>query len=152
MEKEYTRRLEKIEAVLDSWLPESPDHAWLERVFEPFPSGISQWAVALELVAVLGVYIGSKNAKKGDSHLFLADFMGNTAEQLGVGFLILDERAFWRKPARKGWNTYVKAGRPFQRRPPPDSRYVRKPALCSRASSIRGEGFIPHPFGVFIKV
>jgi hypothetical protein len=31
MEKEYTRQLEKIEAVLNTWLPESPDSAWLEK-------------------------------------------------------------------------------------------------------------------------
>ena len=33
MEKEYNRRLEKIEAVLNTWLPENPDSAWVERVF-----------------------------------------------------------------------------------------------------------------------
>ncbi|MDR0496737.1 MAG: polyprenyl synthetase family protein [Treponema sp.] len=33
MEKEYTQRLEKIEAVLDKWLPEAPDSSWLEMVF-----------------------------------------------------------------------------------------------------------------------
>jgi octaprenyl-diphosphate synthase len=53
MEKEYTQRLEKIEAVLDTWLPESPDSVWLERVFGPFSSGASQWDVAPELKASL---------------------------------------------------------------------------------------------------
>ncbi|MDR0997526.1 MAG: polyprenyl synthetase family protein [Treponema sp.] len=33
MDEEYTRRLEKIEAVLEHWLPERPDTAWAERVF-----------------------------------------------------------------------------------------------------------------------
>ena len=33
MEKEYTSRLEKIEAVLNTWLPQAPDSAWLEKVF-----------------------------------------------------------------------------------------------------------------------
>ncbi|MDR2618008.1 MAG: polyprenyl synthetase family protein [Treponema sp.] len=33
MNPEYTRRLEKIEAVLQSWLPESPGSEWLESVF-----------------------------------------------------------------------------------------------------------------------
>ena len=33
MEKQYTWRLEKIEAVLDKWLPENPDSSWLEKVF-----------------------------------------------------------------------------------------------------------------------
>ena len=29
----YTQRLEKIEAQLNSWLPENPDSSWLEKVF-----------------------------------------------------------------------------------------------------------------------
>ncbi|MDR3192793.1 MAG: polyprenyl synthetase family protein [Treponema sp.] len=33
MDVEYTRRLEKIEAVLERWLPEGPDAAWAGRVF-----------------------------------------------------------------------------------------------------------------------
>ena len=33
MENQYTRRLEKIEAVLDTWLPENPDFSWQEKVF-----------------------------------------------------------------------------------------------------------------------
>jgi len=39
MDTKYTRRLEKIEAVLDLWLPEAPDSAWLEKVFAQFPVG-----------------------------------------------------------------------------------------------------------------
>jgi hypothetical protein len=38
MEKEYTRRLEKIEAVLDTWLPGIPDSAWLEAERSPLSS------------------------------------------------------------------------------------------------------------------
>jgi len=54
MEKEYTQRLEKIEAVLDTWLPEVPDSAWLERVFGPFAFGLPQGAlVSPELTASL---------------------------------------------------------------------------------------------------
>ena len=33
MDIQYTRRLEKIEAVLEKWLPEKPDSSWLNRVF-----------------------------------------------------------------------------------------------------------------------
>jgi octaprenyl-diphosphate synthase len=33
MENQYTRRLEKIEAVLDKWLPVTPGSSWLETVF-----------------------------------------------------------------------------------------------------------------------
>jgi len=33
MEDQYTRRLQKIEAVLQKWLPQTPDASWLERVF-----------------------------------------------------------------------------------------------------------------------
>jgi len=33
MENQYIRRLEKIEAVLDTWLPQTPDSSWLEMVF-----------------------------------------------------------------------------------------------------------------------
>jgi len=35
MEIQYKRRLEKIEAYLQSWLPENPNPAWMEKVF-PF--------------------------------------------------------------------------------------------------------------------
>ena len=48
MNTEYTRRLEKIEAVLDAWLPQTPDSAWLERVF-----GSMGNSVPLELAASL---------------------------------------------------------------------------------------------------
>ena len=33
METHYDQRLDKIEAVLNTWLPENPDPAWLEKVF-----------------------------------------------------------------------------------------------------------------------
>jgi octaprenyl-diphosphate synthase len=33
MDEEYTRRLEKIEAVLEHWLPQRPDASWAGRVF-----------------------------------------------------------------------------------------------------------------------
>jgi len=39
MDTKYTQRLEKIEGVLDQWLPEAPDSAWLEKVFAPSSSG-----------------------------------------------------------------------------------------------------------------
>ena len=35
MEIQYTRRLQKIEAVLETWLPKTLDSAWLEKVFGP---------------------------------------------------------------------------------------------------------------------
>jgi len=37
MENQYNRRLDKIEAVLDAWLPASPDPAWLKKVFAQNP-------------------------------------------------------------------------------------------------------------------
>ena len=33
MDQQYTRRLEKIEAVLDHWLPENPDPVWGAKIF-----------------------------------------------------------------------------------------------------------------------
>ena len=36
MDKQYTQRLEKIEAVLNTLLPEIPDSAWVEKVFGSF--------------------------------------------------------------------------------------------------------------------
>jgi octaprenyl-diphosphate synthase len=36
MENQYTERLEKIEAVLETWLPQIPDTSWLEKVFGSF--------------------------------------------------------------------------------------------------------------------
>ncbi|MCL2602480.1 MAG: polyprenyl synthetase family protein, partial [Treponema sp.] len=33
MDVQYTQRLEKIETVLETWLPENPDAAWLEMAF-----------------------------------------------------------------------------------------------------------------------
>jgi len=50
MDTKYTHRLEKIEAMLDRWLPEAPDFAWMEKVFALFPAGSS---VSLELAASL---------------------------------------------------------------------------------------------------
>ena len=50
MDTKYTHRLEKIEAVLDRWLPEKPDSAWLEKAFTPFPANSS---VSPELAASL---------------------------------------------------------------------------------------------------
>ena len=38
MEAQYTRRLQKIEAALENWLPERPDSSWLKRVFH-YPGG-----------------------------------------------------------------------------------------------------------------
>jgi len=38
MNSQYTRRLEKIEAVLDLRLPASPDAAWIASTFGPLPS------------------------------------------------------------------------------------------------------------------
>ena len=35
MKKVYAQRVEKIEAVLNSWLPQSVDSVWLEKVFGP---------------------------------------------------------------------------------------------------------------------
>jgi octaprenyl-diphosphate synthase len=37
MFQQYSLRLEKIEAVLRTWLPESPDAGWNERVFSLSP-------------------------------------------------------------------------------------------------------------------
>ncbi|MDR2574985.1 MAG: polyprenyl synthetase family protein, partial [Treponema sp.] len=53
MDTKYTRRLEKIEGVLDQWLPEAPDSVWLEKVFVPFtPTGTGGF-VSPELAASL---------------------------------------------------------------------------------------------------
>jgi len=41
MEIQYTRRLQKIEAVLDKWLPENPGSSWLEMVFGSLGTSIS---------------------------------------------------------------------------------------------------------------
>jgi len=53
MDTKYTRRLEKIEAVLDQWLPEAPDSVWMEKVFAPFSSVSNGGFVSLELTASL---------------------------------------------------------------------------------------------------
>ena len=50
METQYTRRLEKIEAVIKTWLPENPDSSWLEKVFA---SRKVPCSVPLELAASL---------------------------------------------------------------------------------------------------
>ena len=49
MESQYTRRLEKIEAIIKIWLPEKPDRSWLGRVFEEGQTG----ALDLDLAATL---------------------------------------------------------------------------------------------------
>jgi len=53
MDTKYTHRLEKIEAVLDQWLPEAPDSAWLEKVFAPFNVSGSGGSVRPALAASL---------------------------------------------------------------------------------------------------
>ncbi|MCL2382302.1 MAG: polyprenyl synthetase family protein [Treponema sp.] len=46
MDIQYTRRLEKIEAVLEKWLPEHPDARWLEMAFGYSSSAGSKGALA----------------------------------------------------------------------------------------------------------
>jgi octaprenyl-diphosphate synthase len=46
MDQEYTRRIEKIEAVLDHWLPFQPDAAWARRVFPGLDAGVREEALA----------------------------------------------------------------------------------------------------------
>jgi octaprenyl-diphosphate synthase len=41
MDKGYTRRIEKIEAELEKWLPEKPDTSWTARVFPGLENRIS---------------------------------------------------------------------------------------------------------------
>ena len=54
MDIQYTRRLQKIEAVLDTWLPEKPDAAWLEMVFGSQGFSAAEGAcIAPELAASL---------------------------------------------------------------------------------------------------
>jgi len=53
MDTKYTRRLEKIEGILDQWLPEAPDSVWLEKVFAPFSSLGTDGSVSPELMASL---------------------------------------------------------------------------------------------------
>ncbi|MDR1239210.1 MAG: polyprenyl synthetase family protein [Treponema sp.] len=48
MDQEYTRRIEKIEAVLDRWLPTRPGTAWAEQVFPGLEGPIRE-----ELLAAL---------------------------------------------------------------------------------------------------
>jgi octaprenyl-diphosphate synthase len=53
MDTKYTQRLEKIEGVLNQWLPEAPDSVWLEKVFAPFSSGGTGGSVSPKLAASL---------------------------------------------------------------------------------------------------
>jgi octaprenyl-diphosphate synthase len=53
MDTKYTQRLEKIEGVLDQWLPEAPDSVWLEKVFAPLSSAGSGGFVSSEFAASL---------------------------------------------------------------------------------------------------
>jgi len=56
MKDQYTRRLQKIEAELEKWLPQSPDSSWLEMVFGRFTQAVPaypQGVVAPELAASL---------------------------------------------------------------------------------------------------
>jgi len=53
MDTKYTQRLEKIEGVLDQWLPEKPDSVWLEKVFAQFSSDGTGEFVSPELAASL---------------------------------------------------------------------------------------------------
>ena len=56
METQYTRRLERIEAVLETWLPQNPDSSWLEKIFtshESSASGGISGGVSAELAAFL---------------------------------------------------------------------------------------------------
>ncbi|MDR0624070.1 MAG: polyprenyl synthetase family protein [Treponema sp.] len=41
MDQQYIRRLEKIEAVLDTWLPQHPGSPWMDRVFAALPGAVS---------------------------------------------------------------------------------------------------------------
>ena len=54
MNTEYNQRLEKIEAVLDYWLPEKPDALWLEKVFGPI-IGVGKSTVDPALAATLSL-------------------------------------------------------------------------------------------------
>ena len=42
VDTKYNQRLEKIEVVLDEWLPETPDSFWINKVFAPLSLGASQ--------------------------------------------------------------------------------------------------------------
>jgi octaprenyl-diphosphate synthase len=53
MDQEYTRRLENIEAVLHTWLPENPDPAGTERQWITETFGYLEEALAPELVKAL---------------------------------------------------------------------------------------------------
>ncbi|MDR2258918.1 MAG: polyprenyl synthetase family protein [Treponema sp.] len=46
MDQQYIRRIEKIEAVLDTWLPFQPGAAWARQVFPGLDAGIREEALA----------------------------------------------------------------------------------------------------------
>jgi octaprenyl-diphosphate synthase len=46
MDQEYTRRIEKIEAVLDHWLPAQPGADWARRVFPGLDAGVREESLA----------------------------------------------------------------------------------------------------------
>jgi octaprenyl-diphosphate synthase len=52
MNDQYTHRLQKIEAVIDKWLPEKPDSSWMEMVFAFTGTGDAR-DIASELVSGL---------------------------------------------------------------------------------------------------
>jgi len=60
MDQEYTRRLEKIEALLSRWLPESPEAAWTEDVFP----GLKIGAESLEALLASAKDILSRGGKR----------------------------------------------------------------------------------------
>jgi octaprenyl-diphosphate synthase len=42
MDQQYTLRMEKIEAALNTWLPPEPGAPWRDRVFGPLPGAVSE--------------------------------------------------------------------------------------------------------------
>jgi len=52
MDQQYTLRLEKIEKVLERWLPENPGPAWITDVFAGLGQSLGQW-VGLDLLRVI---------------------------------------------------------------------------------------------------
>jgi octaprenyl-diphosphate synthase len=62
MDQQYTRRLENIEAVLERWLPGSPDLAWAEPVFPGMGERLS--ADMLGLVSAPGRDLLSRGGKR----------------------------------------------------------------------------------------
>ena len=53
MEHKYTLRLEKIEAVLNKWLPEKPDASWMEMVFAAAGNPVLRGEPAAKLAETL---------------------------------------------------------------------------------------------------